>query len=196
MKLSEKLSVIQTSINVKKTQKNNFGKYNYRTIDDIIEALKPYLKTNKCSFHFEEQIIFNDQMPIIKVNAILMDCESLETIVSTGIAGIDLNQKGMSTPQQFGSAGTYARKYAAGNLFLFDDNTDPDSQDNTHKKPTLTKSSPKFQKYVEWVSKDNDKQKDIGKIQWLKNQYEMSEDILNNFQSILDEKQKRSARKK
>ena len=77
------------------------------TIDDIIEALKPHLKKQKCSSYFEEQIIFNDHMPIIKVNAILMDCESLETIVSTGIAGIDLNQKGMSVPQQFGSAGTY-----------------------------------------------------------------------------------------
>tara|TARA_R100000734_G_C3310404_1_gene101186 strand:+ start:636 stop:1226 length:591 start_codon:yes stop_codon:yes gene_type:complete len=196
MKLSEKLSVIQTSINVKKTQRNNFGKYNYRTIDDIIEALKPHLSIWKCSFHFEEQIIFNDHMPIIKVNAILMDCESLETIVSTGIAGIDLNQKGMSTPQQFGSAGTYARKYAAGNLFLFDDNTDPDSQDNTHKKPTLTKSSPKFQKYVEWVSKGNDKKKDLEKMQWLKDHYEMSGDIFDNLMSILDEKEKRSAGKK
>ena len=196
MKLSEKLSVIQTSINVKKTQRNNFGKYNYRTIDDIIEALKPHLKKQKCSFHFEEQIIFNDHMPIIKVNAILMDCESLETIVSTGIAGIDLNQKGMSVPQQFGSAGTYARKYAAGNLFLFDDNTDPDSQDNTGKKPTLTKSSPKFQKYVEWVSKGNDKVKDQEKIEWLYNTYEVPTEIAKSLTSILDEKEKRAVQTK
>jgi|TARA_R100000455_G_C6273355_1_gene130912 hypothetical protein len=188
-KIAQKLSTIQTSINVKKENDNPMG-WKYRKIDDILETVKPHLAPNKCSFHFNEEYIHYDQFPVIKVTAYLTCTESGEQVSATGIAGVGLNQRGMQVPQQFGSAGTYARKYAAGNLFLFDENTDPDSQDNSNVKPQLTKSHPKFQEIVEWLHKDIKDKSDVDKMKWIKEHFELDALLFDELMLLINNKSK------
>ena len=98
-------------------------------------------------------------------------------IEATAIVGVDLNQKGMNTPQQFGSASSYAKEYALGNLVLIEDTKDSDST-NDHgkkkfepKKPTLTsKSDPAYEKAVEYVAAG-------GKVSAIKAKYALSEEV-------------------
>jgi hypothetical protein len=98
---------------------NSFGKYYFRSAEDILEATKPYLLELGVSVTINEELVSIDQLPIMKTTATVTDGEN--AIHATAIVGVDLNQKGMQTPQQFGSASSYGKKYALGNLFLIDD---------------------------------------------------------------------------
>ena len=123
--LNKKLAVIQTELKAKKSSYNSFGKYYFRKAEDILEAVKPFLLREGVSVRIEEDIIDNNPVPVIKSMAILSDGEN--HINATAIVGVDLNQKGMQTAQQFGAASSYGKKYALGNLFLIDDTADADS---------------------------------------------------------------------
>ena len=123
--LNKKLAVIQTELKAKKSSYNSFGKYYFRKAEDILEAVKPFLLREGVSVRIEEDIIDNNPVPVIKSTAILSDGEN--HIDATAIVGVDLNQKGMQTAQQFGAASSYGKKYALGNLFLIDDTADADS---------------------------------------------------------------------
>ena len=129
-KLNQKLAVIQTKLKAKKSSYNSFGKYYFRKAEDILEAAKPFLIENSVSVTVTEDIIDTSPVPILKSTAIISDGEN--SIQATAVVGVDLNQKGMQTPQQFGSASSYGKKYALGNLFLIDDTQDSDAT-NTHK---------------------------------------------------------------
>ena len=134
MKLTEKLSKIQFEFKAKKSRFNNFGKYNFRSAEDILEALKPF--NNKYDVHFivKENLTLGD-FPIMHTTASIIDNESKEEIFATALVGVDLDQKGMQMPQKFGSASSYGKKYALGNLLLIDDTADADAT-NTHGKET------------------------------------------------------------
>ena len=123
--LNQKLAVIQTELKAKKSSYNSFGKYYFRKAEDILEAVKPFLLREKVSVRVEEELIDTTHVPVIKSTAILSDGEN--HIQATAIVGVDLNQKGMQTAQQFGAASSYGKKYALGNLFLIDDTADADS---------------------------------------------------------------------
>jgi len=140
MKLNEKLATIQTKFKSKKSRFNSFGKYNFRSAEDILEATKPYLLELGVSVKIDETIISTEPMPIVESKATISDGEN--SINATALVGVDLNQKGMQTPQQFGSASSYGKKYALGNLFLIDDTQDSDAS-NTHGKP-VSKSKQKL----------------------------------------------------
>ena len=129
MKLNEKLATIQTKFKSKKSRFNSFGKYNFRSAEDILEATKPYLLELGVSVIISEELISNTDFPILESKAIISDGES--AIHATSIVGVDLAQKGMQMPQKFGSASSYGKKYALGNLFLIDDTADSDAV-NTH----------------------------------------------------------------
>ena len=132
MKLHEKLSQIQIKFKSKKSRFNNFGKYNFRSAEDILEALKPLNKEYGIYFTVSEEVVdtFSDKLPpMIKSTATISD--GVDAIHADAIVGVDLNQKGMQTPQQFGSASSYGKKYALGNLLLIDDTADADAT-NTH----------------------------------------------------------------
>ena len=122
--LNKKLAVIQTELKAKKSSYNSFGKYYFRKAEDILEAVKPFLLREGVSVRVDEELI-HDTPPTIQSTAILSDGEN--SITATAIVGVDLNQKGMQTAQQFGAASSYGKKYALGNLFLIDDTADADS---------------------------------------------------------------------
>jgi len=125
--LNQKLAVVQTELKAKKSSYNSFGKYYFRKSEDILEAIKPFLVKHGVTVTINEEIIINDftQVPMIKSTATFSDGEN--AIHATAIVGVDLNQKGMQTAQQFGAASTYGKKYALGNLLLIDDTEDADS---------------------------------------------------------------------
>ena len=128
-KLIEKLAVIQTKLKAKKSSYNSFGKYYFRKAEDILEAAKPFLIEHQVAITVDEEIINIDPVPMMKSTATISD--GVDIITATAIVGVDLNQKGMQTSQQFGAASTYGKKYALGNLFLIDDTEDADAT-NTH----------------------------------------------------------------
>ena len=152
--LNKKLSVIQTELKAKKSSYNSFGKYYFRKAEDILEAVKPFLIREGVSVRLDEELV-HDTPPTLKSTATVSDGEN--SITATAIVGVDLNQKGMQTAQQFGAASSYGKKYALGNLFLIDDTADADST-NSHGKASqlVNKAKAKmndeqYQKAVEFI---------------------------------------------
>jgi hypothetical protein len=131
--LHEKLSKIQVEFKANKSKFNSFGKYNFRSAEDILEALKPFNEKYGVYFTVVESLSNIGDLPIIKTIATIHDVDGVQEIEATAIVGVDLQQKGMQVPQQFGSASSYGKKYALGNLLLIDDTQDPDAT-NTHGK--------------------------------------------------------------
>lgn len=156
--LNEKLSKIQLEFKANKSKFNSFGKYNFRSAEDILEALKPYNEKYGVSFTITEKLIcFNP--PILKSTAKIIDNNGINEIKAIAIVGVDLNQKGMQVPQQYGSASSYGKKYALGNLLLIDDTQDADAT-NTHGKAAaqteddqkwLNVNTPEFTKAIEYL---------------------------------------------
>ena len=137
MNLKEKLSTIQNEFKSKKSRYNSFGKYNFRSAEDILEALKPYIKKYNVHFTVKENLtVMGVDFPIIHSTATIVDNESDDLIDATAIVGVDLNAKGQQMPQRFGSASSYGKKYALGNLLLIDDTVDSDGS-NTHNKQPI-----------------------------------------------------------
>jgi hypothetical protein len=174
MTLNEKLATIQTKFKSKKSRFNSFGKYYFRSAEDILEATKPYLLELGVTVTINEEVqLLFDNMPVIESVATISDGES--AIHAKAIVGVDLNQKGMQVPQQFGSASSYGKKYALGNLFLIDDTADSDATNNHGKAPkaknTLTsKSDPAFAKAKDYI-------KAGGKVDAIKAKYALSKEI-------------------
>ena len=134
MTLNDKLTEIQTRFKSKKSRFNSFGKYYFRSAEDILEATKPFLKELGVSVVINEEFIPNEFVTLLKTTATITDGK--ETINATAVVGVDLDQKGMQMPQRFGAASSYGKKYALGNLFLIDDTQDSDAT-NKHGKDKL-----------------------------------------------------------
>ena len=137
MTIQEKLSSIQLEFKSKKSRFNSFGKYNFRSAEDILEGLKPFNKKYKVYFTVNETWLGDG---VIQSAATIFDAESDNFITTNALVGVDFNQKGMQVPQQFGSASSYGKKYALGNLLLIDDTADADATNNhsTARKPKIT----------------------------------------------------------
>ena len=173
MTINDKLTTIKTKFKSKKSRFNSFGKYYFRSAEDILEATKPYLLELGVSVTINEELIASDPMPILQTSATVSDGK--DNIVATALVGVDLNQKGMQVPQQFGSASSYGKKYALGNLFLIDDTQDSDATNNHGKAPkaknTLTsKSDPAFKKAQDYI-------KAGGKLTAIKAKYALSKEV-------------------
>ena len=125
MTLNEKLATIQTKFKSKKSRFNSFGKYNFRSAEDILEATKPFLLELGVTVTISEQLVEAQGFPIICSTATVSDGKN--AIHATALVGVDLDQKGMQMPQKFGSASSYGKKYSLGNLFLIDDTADSDA---------------------------------------------------------------------
>ena len=126
--LTKTLATIQTELKAKKSSYNSFGKYYFRKSEDILEAIKPFLLKYNVYVTVNEEIVAVEQVPMLQSTAKISDGK--DYICATAIVGVDLNQKGMQTAQQFGAASTYGKKYALGNLFLIDDTEDADASNN------------------------------------------------------------------
>ena len=162
MTIYEKLSTIQQRFKSKKSRFNSFGKYYFRSAEDILEATKPFLKELGVTITINEDLIGTDNLPVIESTATLHDDKGM-SISACALVGVDLKQKGMQTPQQFGSASSYGKKYALGNLFLIDDTQDSDAT-NTHGK---TMSPVELQKAKAYV-------KSGGQIDAIKKKYRLT----------------------
>tara|TARA_R100000655_G_C2947022_1_gene186682 strand:+ start:123 stop:635 length:513 start_codon:yes stop_codon:yes gene_type:complete len=160
MTINQKLATIQTKFKSKKSRFNSFGKYYFRSAEDILEATKPYLIELGVTVTINENLIASDPFPIIESTATICDGEN--HVKATALVGVDLNQKGMQTPQQFGTASSYGKKYALGNLFLIDDTADSDAV-NTHGKDNL-KDIEKAKSYI----------KSGGKLEAIKKKYQLT----------------------
>ena len=136
-KLNQKLATIQTELKAKKSSYNSFGKYYFRKAEDILEATKHFLLKHGVTVILNEELIMTEPVPTIKSTATISDGDN--QIHATAIVGVDLNQKGMQTAQQFGAASSYGKKYALGNLFLIDDTADADSTNNHGKSNAVNK---------------------------------------------------------
>ena len=136
-KLNQKLATIQTELKAKKSSYNSFGKYYFRKAEDILEATKPFLLKHGVTVILNEELIMTDPVPTIRSTASISD--GIDTVLATAVVGVDLNQKGMQTAQQFGAASSYGKKYALGNLFLIDDTEDADSTNNHGKSNAVNK---------------------------------------------------------
>jgi hypothetical protein len=162
MKLNEKLAIIQTKFKSKKSRFNSFGKYYFRSAEDILEAIKPHLLEHGVTVVVNEELeIFPTNEPVIKTIATISD--GLESIIATAIVGVDLHQKGMQMPQRFGSASSYGKKYALGNLFLIDDTQDSDAT-NTHGINITNEAFSKAKGYI----------KTGGKLDTIKKKYKLT----------------------
>ena len=122
--LNQKLANIQTKFKSKKSRFNSFGKYYFRSAEDILEATKPFLLELGVSVIINEKLMVPDP-PVLSTTATISDGEN--QITATAVVGIDLAQKGMQMPQKYGAASSYGKKYALGNLFLIDDTQDADA---------------------------------------------------------------------
>lgn len=129
MNIKEKLMRIQTEMKAPKNLRNNFGNYNYRNAEGILEALKPYeLKYGVATILTDEIIEITGRF-YVKAIATIMDISTEKMISATAYAREDESKKGMDGSQITGASSSYARKYALNALFLLDDSKDADSDE-------------------------------------------------------------------
>lgn len=128
----EKLLQIQGELKAPKNQYNKFGKYKYRSQEDILEAVKPLLQKYKCLLTLTDEVKSAGDMVYIESTARLTDYNETKEVKAS--AGVE-HQKGMAMAQSFGSSSSYARKYALNGLFLIDDTKDADAT-NKHEDST------------------------------------------------------------
>lgn len=125
-----KLNYIQCNLNAPKSQRNTFGKYNYRNCEDILQAVKPLLSDCNCHLIISDEVVAVGDRVYVKATSYLVDSDTQETVgQSTGFARESLSKKGMDDSQLTGSTSSYARKYSLNGLFAIDDNKDADSND-------------------------------------------------------------------
>ena len=179
--LTLKLADVQTKMKAKKSSYNSFGKYYFRKAEDILEAVKPFLLQHKVYVTLSEEIVATDPVPMMQTTATFSDGES--AIHATSIVGVDLNQKGMQTSQQFGAASTYGKKYALGNLFLIDDTEDADAT-NQHGKGVAAKVATKIKITPAQMAKAKDFIAGGGSIDAIQSKYTLTKQDLTDLQSV------------
>ena len=117
---------IQADLKAPKNQRNSFGGYNYRSAEDILEAVKPILKKEKCTLIISDEIVSIADRVYVKATAILKN-EKGETEITSAYAREPISKKGQDESQVTGAASSYARKYALNGLFCIDDTKDADA---------------------------------------------------------------------
>ena len=169
MTINQKLTKIQTEFKSKKSRFNSFGKYNFRSAEDILEATKPFLKELNVTVIVDEELISFDP-PVMKCTAVISDGEN--SIQTSAVVGVDLDQKGMQMPQRYGAASSYGKKYCLGNLFLIDDTQDADATNGHGKKQEV-----KIAISAQQLQKAKDYVKSGGKVEAIKAKYKLSKEV-------------------
>lgn len=133
MEFIEKIVAIQSELKAPKGQYNSFGKYNYRSCEDILEGVKPLLAKHGLVLTIQDEIELIGDRYYVKATATITNGK--ENISSSAYARESLDKKGMDASQVTGATSSYARKYALNGLLAIDDTKDADTMDNS-KKPT------------------------------------------------------------
>lgn len=127
----EKVSLLITELKAPKSQRNNFGKYNYRSAEDILEAVKPLANNYGLVPKLSDEPVMIGDWHYIKATASIKDVKTGEEEIATAYAREPLAKKGMDESQITGTASSYARKYAMNGLYQIDDTKDADSDEYT-----------------------------------------------------------------
>lgn len=141
----KKLLAIQKELKVPKAQRNDFGKYNYRSCEDILEEVKPHLDRVKAALLISDSLELIGNRYYVKATATVVDIETGESVSVTAFAREDESRKGMDASQITGSTSSYARKYALNGLLCIDDTKDSDA---TNKHETEAKKETRALKKV------------------------------------------------
>lgn len=159
----KELLEVQSELKCPKGNFNSFGKYKYRSAEQILEAVKPLLLKAKCTLTIKDEVFELGNVHVLKATAIFSN--GTDKIEVTGLAGIDYNMKGMSVPQMYGSSSSYARKYALNGLFLIDETEqDADSKQPEKEVKMMTKDQIEFlEKIISSGQITVDKQEAISK---------------------------------
>lgn len=158
MSVYEKLSKVQSELKAPKGQYNSFGKYKYRSCEDILEAVKPLNAKHGVVLTVGDEVVEISNRFYVKATATFVDIESGEKIINTALAREDDAKKGMDGSQITGTASSYARKYCLNGLFCIDDTKDADTDEYRHqqeRKPQENKpqgSKPQERQYVKVVN--------------------------------------------
>ncbi len=121
------LSTIQQELKAPKSKYNSFGKFHYRSLEDILEGVKPLLQKYGATLVVTDEVQEIGPVVVVTAKAVFTDAHGKQT-VTTAHAGVDITKKGMDVAQTFGASSSYARKYALNGLFLIDDTQDADTE--------------------------------------------------------------------
>ena len=153
MSVYEKLSKVQTELKAPKGQYNSFGKYKYRSCEDILEAVKPLNAKHGVVLTVGDEVVEISNRFYVKATATFVDIESGEKIINTALAREDDAKKGMDGSQITGTASSYARKYCLNGLFCIDDTKDADTDEYRHQQERKPQESkPQERQYVKIVN--------------------------------------------
>lgn len=177
MNIFEKLVTIQKELKAPKGQYNSFGKFRYRSCEDILEAVKPLLSKYKCTLTLSDEIEIKGDRYYIKANALLTDTEDDKGfILNTAYAREADSKSGMDASQITGTASSYARKYALNGLFLIDDTKDADTDEHANQiNADPQKEQPKEEKPI------SEKQKEVLRKIAKEQGEQLDENALNNM---------------
>jgi hypothetical protein len=178
----KELIKIQQELKAPKNQYNTFGRYHYRSSEDILEALKPLLLKYECTLTVHDEV--REVGGIVFIEATASIQKDLEGRTVTAQAGIDINRKGMDIAQSFGSSSSYARKYALNGLFLIDDTKDADFT-NTHGKSEVKEDKPWLNK-GEALNKAMEYLRTGGDIATIEKKYKLSTEIRDSLQVVIN----------
>lgn len=126
----KKLLIVQQNISVPKGQRNEFGKFNYRSCEDILEQARPLCNDNGLVIKLTDKIVNIENRFYVEATAAVIDVDSGEVFSTTAYAREADEKRGMDSSQVTGASSSYARKYALAGLFSLDDNKDADTMDN------------------------------------------------------------------
>ena len=143
--LYEKLAIVQRDLKCNKSQYNSFGKYSYRSCEDIFEAAKPLCCDNGLLLTTSDEIAVIQDRIYVKATATVIDVEDGKKFSVTAYAREEESKKGMDASQVTGSCSSYARKYALNGLFCIDDTKDADTMDNSGNTQTQQRQTAKQQ---------------------------------------------------
>jgi len=179
LSLQESLGMIQMELKAPKNQYNSFGGYNYRSCEDILEAVKPLLAKYYCVLSISDEIGAIGEPPRWYVKAVVTISKGNESLNVSAFARESESKKGMDAAQITGAASSYARKYALNGLFLIDDTKDPDATNDHGKgkkdpppKPPLNLDKVKSKEGRAWITKRESPEVAISKF---KDSYEVDE---------------------
>lgn len=169
---------IQAELKAPKNQYNAFGKYSYRSCEDILEALKPLLVKYECTLTIEDNIKEICGIPYVESTATIQKNDA--GISVTAQAGINPDRKGMDIAQSFGSSSSYSRKYALNGLFLIDDTKDADATNDHKDTRQYLNKGPKLDAAIDYL-------KGGGNIAEIEKKYRLSAEIKTVLTNVINQ---------
>lgn len=180
----KELLQIQSELKAPKGQFNAYGKYKYRSCEDILEAVKPILKKNNCTLLLSDSLIYVGERYYIKATATLVNAEG-KSVSTEAYAREEETKKGMDASQITGASSSYARKYALNGLLCIDDNKDSDTTNTGDNAPAAPAKASKednaeVEKAIAEINAAKSKEELINAIA----KYKGNKSVINNLAFI------------